>query len=566
MSLLAAVSIYLIFRKPIHARLGDLFDPFSFSGDALQHIAPMWFVRSPELISHDYIQTYYLSAILPPLFKAVYAVATLVTSPLLASKIITVILSVVFILTVTVTSKQLAGGIAAYLTALFATGAVVKNMYFMGGIQRSFGIWLSSLALYLVCSGRVAPLGLLGVVAAMLYPAAAVYIVCVLTLILLLPRQLRGSASSWTLRKRVLFLGGCVAGCSLVALPQLLGGGAYGPRLSRSDEATYQEWGISGRYTDGDRGVPLAFSPRVFSTAVSGLFASRVKARKHPQQDDTEDGPLDLTAPEGGVVVIATTALCMVWLLYRLRCHLAPATLRCGIFGLSMLLAFGAATMLFPLLYIPSRYVTLGCISLIPVIFPCIWTSTVMELFKNYTKRGSSAIAFAAGGAVFVSLGWLHPTVRGLPSASGHLALFRFIRTLPADSVIAGWPRGIINQIPLFTARSVLLFEEGHQIFHRDCLEELRRRTRSIIHLYAATDAAPLAELQNDYKVTHLLLDKRHLDKAPPYFAPFDEEMKAARAAVDGKTLFLAELANTAAVYQTGNFVLMDLTKPLQSQ
>jgi hypothetical protein len=189
-----------------------------------------------------------------------------------------------------------------------------------------------------------------------------------------------------------------------------------------------------------------------------------------------------------------------------------------------------------------------------------------MELFKNYTKRGSSAIAFAAGGAVFVSLGWLHPTVRGLPSASGHLALFRFIRTLPADSVIAGWPRGIINQIPLFTARSVLLFEEGHQIFHRDCLEELRRRTRSIIHLYAATDAAPLAELQNDYKVTHLLLDKRHLDKAPPYFAPFDEEMKAARAAVDGKTLFLAELANTAAVYQTGNFVLMDLTKPLQSQ
>jgi hypothetical protein len=110
----------------------------------------------------------------------------------------------------------------------------------------------------------------------------------------------------------------------------------------------------------------------------------------------------------------------------------------------------------------------------------------------------------------------------------------------------------------------VLLFEEGHQIFHRDCLEELRRRTRSLIHLYAATNAAPLAELQNGYNVTHLLLDKRHLDKAPPYFAPFDEEMKTARAEVGGKPLFLAELANTQAVFQSGNLVLIDLGKTLE--
>ena len=564
-SLAALASIYLIFQRPIHSRLSDLFDPFSFSGDALQHIAPLWFIRSPEVINHDYIQTYYLNAILPPLFKAAYAIATLFTSPLVASKIITVALSVLFILTVTATSNLLAGRIAAYLTALFATGAVLKNMYFMGGIQRSFGIWLSALALHLVCSGQIIPLGVLGILAAMLYPAAAVYIVALLALVLALPAQLRGSASAWTVKKRFIFFSMCVVCCSLAIAPQLLGGSKYGPRLSLRDEATYQEWGVGGRYTDGDRGVPLAFGPRVLSTLVSGISASRIKALKHPQEEESNDAAFELTPSQEGISVISFTAVCALWLIYRLRSKLTPATARCAIFALCMLVTFVAATLLFPLLYIPSRYVTLGCNPLTPVLFPCIWKATVANLCKSRGQLMAACAALATGIGLFVWLGWLHPTVRGLPSASGHIALFRFVRTLPPDTIIAGWPRGMINQIPLFTAHSVLLFEEGHQIFHRDCLEELRRRTRSLIQLYAATDSAPLKELQARYKVTHILLDKRHLEKAPAYFAPFNEEIKAARAEQAGKPLFLEQLANSKAAFESGNLVLIDIQKALQA-
>ncbi len=561
--LLATASIYLLFKEPIHSRVTGLLEPFSFSGDALQHIAPMWFVRHPERIAHDYIQTYYLNAIFPLLFKGVYAVATLFTSPLGASKIITIILSALFVITTTATSKRLAGTIAAYLTALFATGGVVKNMYFMGGIQRSFGIWLASLALYFICSGRVIALGLTGVVAAMLYPAASIFILTAIALILLLPARLRGSASSWPLKKRMVFFGLCTLGCTLAVSPQLVGGSMYGPRLSLKDEAKYPEWGIGGRYTDGDRGVPLAFTTRVFSSAVSSLVASRVKARKHlPGKDDQpEEGLFDLPLSTEVSGVFAFTAVCAVWILYQLRGQVSAAALRCGVFALTMLVAFVGATLLFPLLYIPSRYVMLGCIPLVPVVFPCVWTSACTQVFRERLAALNSIFALVLGCSLFVWLGWLHPSVRGFPSASGHLPLFRFVRTLPADTIIAGWPRGIINQIPLFTARSVLLFEEGHQIFHRDCLEELRNRTRSLIALYAATDTAPLTELQTRYKVTHLLLDKRHLDKAPPYFAPFDAEMKAARVSVEGKTLILAELALTKAIYESGNFVLIDLNK-----
>jgi hypothetical protein len=558
---LAAVSVYWILRQPIHTRLVNLFDPFSFSGDALQHIAPLWFVRDPGHASHDYIATYYLAAILPPLFKGIYAVVTLFTSPLAASKVITFLLSLLFVITTTLTSKRLAGGAAAYLTLLFASGAVLKNFYFMGGIQRGFGIWLASLALFYTCSGRIVPLGVIAILAAMVYPAASVFILVLLTVLLLLPKAFRGSAEHWALRKRFVFLTCCGTFCALAVLPQILGGSHYGPRLSKTDEAVYQEWSSSGRYTDGDRGVPIPFFERVGSSVVSAISASRVKAKKHTSATSSEgDKDFDLSPSQEGYVVMVFTLFCALWILYHRRCAMSAEAVRCGVFAGAMCLSFIAATALFPLLYISSRYIALGCIPLTPVVCTCLWSGAVSTLLQRRKVIVQTGACIALGAGLFVWLGWLHPAIRELPSASGHLPLFRFVRTLPADSIIAGWPRGVINQIPLFTAHTALLFEEGHQIFHRDYLEELRSRMRDLIALYAATDSAPLTELISRYKVSHILLDLRHLEKPPPYFAPFDAEMKHARAATEGKPLLLAELAKTRAIFQLGHLVLIDVS------
>jgi hypothetical protein len=124
----------------------------------------------------------------------------------------------------------------------------------------------------------------------------------------------------------------------------------------------------------------------------------------------------------------------------------------------------------------------------------------------------------------------------------------------------------MIDEVPFFTGRSVLLFEEGHQIFHRDFLVEMRRRMQALIAVYAATDAGPLAALQRDFNVTHLLVDRRHLQKHPAYFAPFEVEVAALRSSRAGKQLFLTEAVEKAGVIRVGEMVLVDLARITQPE
>jgi hypothetical protein len=116
--------------------------------------------------------------------------------------------------------------------------------------------------------------------------------------------------------------------------------------------------------------------------------------------------------------------------------------------------------------------------------------------------------------------------------------------------------------VPLFTARNILLFEEGHQIFHRDVTEETRRRMRTIITLYSATDSTPVEILRQGYGVTHILLDTRQLTKTPSYFEPFQSEVIAARKAAGESPLYLEYLSKYKAVSSLGPFVIIDINKP----
>ncbi len=560
----AVASTYLLFRQAINQRLANLLDPYSFNGDALQHIAPLWYLWDQGKAANDYIATYYLSAILPPLFKGIYALLTLAWTPIMASKLVALSLSVLFILTVTATSIRLAGGVAGFLTLVLATGGVLKNIYFSGGIQRGFGIWLSSLALYFLVSGNIIGLSVTGVVAASLYPTATVLIVTSLGFILFIaPAKFRGAAMPWNLSKRLAWLIGTCLACSIVTLPQLMAGTRYGERLSMAYEAEFPEWSALGRYTQGDRGVPVAFFPRAFRVVVSGLSATKIRESK--EESDPEEisnsRDVELSPSDKGGIVALLTGLCSLVCLWRLRGAPSNFAMRCGIFFFATVISYGFATALFPALYIPSRYIALGIIPLVPVVFPCLWCGIVHKLLQTLNPRMSSILSLAIGMSFITWLGWSDLTFRRLPSAAGYRPLFKFIRTLPPEAVIATWPRGIGNMIPLFTAHKTLLFEEGHQIFHRNVTEETRKRMRAIIALYAATDQAPVDALRRDYGVTHILLDTRHLSKDPPYFEPFHSEFLAARASHKNASLYLDQLAKQNTVYTLGPFVIIDVSK-----
>jgi hypothetical protein len=394
----------------------------------------------------------------------------------------------------------------------------------------------------------------------MLYPAAAVCILAILSLMILLKGSFSGDIGNWGIAKRLGLVLVATLSVGIAVLPQLVGGRAYGARLSIEAEREFEEWGPHGRYTPGDRGVPVSFGEKVLSGTVSALASFKPTRDKSKQLSDSQSSDVSRRTPiETATPVIVLTVLSGIVILILRRGSMSPEALRCCIFAAGIIAAFGAARALFPLLYIPSRYIALGTIALTPVVFPSIWVLVVRSFIPENRSRYAQALGLALGTTAIISLGWLDISVKNLPTASGHRLLFAAIRDLPPDTVIASWPRGIASLVPLFTARPVLVFEEGHQIFHRDFLFEMRGRTRAIITAYSATDITPIKELHDKYRVSHILLNRRHVTQTPDYFAPFNKEMKLARTAVAGQPLILAKLAQTNAVFSNRDYILIDI-------
>lgn len=557
------VALYL-YWGPLTVRIKSLFEAYSFNGDALQHIAPFWRAFDPTLLQHDYVITYYQQALLPFLFRWFYEVLMIFTYPTQGARIVTSMLSVLFITLSTMTACRLAGRIASIATFFLVLGGVLKNFYFLGGIQRGFGFCITSAGLLAITSGNVSWIALLSVLAMPLYPAASVLLYTVLTLILLFCRpEYRGSATAWSFQKRLMILTATGIACGCMAIPQMLGGMQYGERLSISAESEYEEWGGNGRYTQGDRGVPTGFLKDVLSVTTANILAERISGsrRKSADEKDTLSSRLGLLPEQQRVILFILTSLLGILAYLYHKGPVSGPVVRLTFFTLGIGVTYGLATVMFPLLYIPSRYTTIGITSLVSVVFPAIWTHGSYTLTKNFVPSVRHIFSILTCIFIFIFLGWTNLPPQPVPSAAGNMPLFAHLRSLPKDSIIAAWPRGIASMIPLFSARSVLVYEEGHQIFHRDFLEEMRRRTRAIISAYSATDRTPFEELRTTFGVTHMLVDKRHLSKAPTYFQPFKREMRSAREKMSSSELFLIKLLERGKDFEFGNLILIDLQR-----
>ena len=552
----------LVFKQPLSVRMHSLFEPYSFNGDALQHIAPTWYLHDAAQGESDYISRYYLNAIQPALFKGVYWILTLFWIPPIACKIVTVALSVLFICVLSLTSFRLAGLPAAFLTLLFATGGTIKNFYFMGGLQRSFGMAASAIALYFVATGNIWGVFAVAVISSLFYPAAAVFILVLLGVLLFLPKRFRGTATSWSFKRRCVVLCICGALMGLFFVPQLKAGKEYGARLSMANQDEFQEWGQGGRYTDGDRGVEVSFFQR--SARIAMVSLANVVSLKKAQELSIEQ--TETILPSADTQLLVTFLFCIFCSLYVVCFFpefVSSGAVRLTAFFIATLVAFSAASLTFPLLYIPSRYIGLGISALAPVAFPALLCGLV-GVFSRYRSEKVTVISsLIIGVGCFWILGWPNLRVRNLPNVDGYHRLMKFVGTLPIESRIAAWPRGVADMIQFFTGRHMLLTEESHQVFHREYAYEMRRRMTAIVKAFAATDLAPIQELVSTYQVTHLLIDLRELDSQPSYFVPFKGALKIAREKNNGAPLILNDLIQRGTVYKLERMVVVDLKKVL---
>jgi hypothetical protein len=263
----------------------------------------------------------------------------------------------------------------------------------------------------------------------------------------------------------------------------------------------------------------------------------------------------------------------LLWLAWR-----RPAGRRLLALGAGALVAHAAARLLAPHLFLPDRYVTYSVPVLVALALPAAARAAGTLAARAFTgarpaagrgagdqERGIARGAWVgaalgagllalAGGRVSADAGW---GVHVSPSDG----IYRAVAALPVDAVVAGWPAGPIDSIPYLARRRVLLAFETHQAFHRAYAEEMRRRAGALFAAYFAATWAPVLRLRDEFGVTHLLLDRRHLSgPAPPgYFAPFDAWIAADWARGRREGFVLARAPRDAIRFTEGTLTLLDL-------
>jgi hypothetical protein len=255
-------------------------------------------------------------------------------------------------------------------------------------------------------------------------------------------------------------------------------------------------------------------------------------------------------------------------LAYLLICAIALATQKGSARRLLALptagvLGYLLAQNLAPYVYLPQRYITLT-LPLTLVIFLPFGTAELARLLAPviWSERAKNFGAIFATVTIIVFFG-----SRGNPMTGYTVVLdsqtniYEFIRGLPKDSIIAGWPLGVLDNIPYYCRRRAFLTYENHQALHERYVLEMGRRTHALLKALFSEDPTFLAKLHDEFGVTHLIVDSDNYIKVPKYFAPFDSEINAVwqRGATAGFAIKKVLSENTV-VYREGKFTVFDLS------
>jgi hypothetical protein len=220
-----------------------------------------------------------------------------------------------------------------------------------------------------------------------------------------------------------------------------------------------------------------------------------------------------------------------------------------------------SANLLLPNLYLPQRYTLYA----IPIYIVIVLPAGLVLLARRLMPRDGArplrvALLVLCFGGLLASMGVGMKTDAGLRHvARSPLPVMAHLNTLPPDAMIAGWPRGAIEDVPYVTGRRAFLTAETHATFHQVYTDRMRERAAAVIDAYFATDVAPMRALHEQHGVTHLVIDRTHYTTPPVYFAPFDALIPPRFDAVkrDGAE---ALRQTSAIVYDDGTYIVLDLS------
>jgi hypothetical protein len=552
---IALLSLSAIYGGTLWDHMQRAADPLIFNDDARQQIPPFFRYAESQIGSRDYLGDYYL-ACFPLGYRLVYATAAGFWDPVSRSKVVPYLLLAGTLAGLALAASHFGGIPGAWAAMAICLGSALFLDRMTGGLPRAFALPLLAGGLAVLSRGRVRIVAGFVCLAAALYPVAAVCLGIALSLVLLvLPARDRGQAVDWPFgrRLRLLVVTALIAG-SLI-LPVALSSMYYGPLITPADAEMYPEAGPGGRY-------PAKILPPYpgFAESALGVFDSVVLGSGRPWLRWANDW-VGENVGRGKLIFVLLAVVCIGWI--RLAASDAGAR-RVLTLAVAAMTGYWIARAFVPYLYVPHRYVLYPVAVITTVAVPASFAGFVRWREKPRASGWAGAAAVGAGCLILLLL----TGGRGSPSAGFRVhiddssQIYSKLATLPRDSLIASWPRGLADNIPYVSRRPVLVSFESHQAFHARYVEELRRRMHALIAAYFATSPEPLIRLREEHGVTHLVVDLEALRGGKlRYFKPFKGEISRASSEAQGKMLEIERQMGVATIFREGSVVVLDLDR-----
>lgn len=550
-----AISIILVlFNDQIDIAFQQQLNFYRVRSDSYQHNFPYWVKNGDEVFRDDYIASYYLNAIIPTGVKYYFSFLAHYYSPIAIGKYTSFLLSFLFIFFLTESSRKLFGYRASFLTLFFSISFLLRTPLLVDSISRAFGHTIIAAGIYACTFENKWALPVVALIGALTYPISGAILAVLYGVLLVMPQTFPGSYSGTIRVKSAIFLMFSIAFVLAIA-PLYMGGLSYGPRLSIANSAEFPEIGRGGRYAPQDLGINQSSLPEMLFNRSSLAMVRNRSISDHLKFLNNKKRRGNYLAR----TIFFGILLCLSILFVMRRKFLQAYQSKnvCRVFGLFIctILMFYLSILTFPHLYMPQRYPLLTTYPLTLLLIPGMIIVTY-KTFQSYLSK-IGIIIFLLAPLITIN-GALQLNKKIKTGVENNREIYEFLESLPQDSLIAGWPTDIIESVPLYTAKSALLTQETHQVFHKTYLLEMRARATTLFDAYLNPSPKTLKELQKTFGVTHLIVT---LQRAKyKYFSPFNLQIaKLLTNNPDFMRVYSSSKMQHATVYRDSNYQILNL-------
>jgi hypothetical protein len=537
--------------------------------DATQYI-PSFYKYLPDAIPTTYTDEYYLDALTPFGYKALFIIATKYFDPLSLSVYLPFILLFVTIVIIGFCVRTVSGtqaALCAVMLTISFSGAVMFSFGFAGGVPRAFAFPIVALALLGLVQCRPYLLGIITVFATMFYPVASIISGFAMALMLMLPASYREPIADWSFKKRLFFIIFIAFISALCLIPQILYAVEYGARITPQTLSLFPEAGENGINQPGDR-LPFAYDINWLLVYFMCIVSANGEYFSSLHNINIFD---NLKVALAGLVFF-----CIAMGLQQVVKKEHAKIVRILLLLVCALVLFSFAIVLQPYLYMPKRYFLFTIPLIVTVLFPIAtirllnrspYINNQNGLAEKLTITLTLAIVLAFGGNGDNSKSKVELSVAEVLYEKDLHSSLKRISELDKNVLIAGWPMDkVVSATKLHARRNTLLTGNRHQALHQKHTLEMRTRMNLLIKAYFATDVKDIIPLSKEYSVTHILIYKKHFeDEHPKYIQPFVKDIENIyKAQKDTALLKDTKKLCEAIVFENGSYVLYDINKIIE--